>query len=557
MKKFFFSLFFIGLFLVPALADYQVDSVTVTADVAETGKTQVSMTMQLTFSTSVNEITVPLAEREVSRVSVSDTRFKTVSSDQGVDVVLKNRKGFLGTQTFLITYTVPAQEDSSSESDLYELSFLSSRWARQVGGCTFHVSLPALPEEAPKVQVTSGYYGELTEQETGLAMSETVISGAVSARMAYDSLSISLELPEGYFQTRASRVKGISITPVFLVMAAVLALLVLYWRLKLRSPHASGEPRLLLPEGVLPCQLPMVLDGVTCDIAAMVLQWANLGYLTIALNRRGTLVLTKTMEMGSERTRMEQKLFGRIFGNKLRVAAVPGRFRHAGERFELSARRAMSREFFDKTGGNLFLLQVPCQLLFAVSVGYLLARMLPEGGGFIVLAVLVGLISLIYGLYLHKALVCLFSRRGLTPVLAALLLGPPLLVLLGLLFGALPECLAGTAACVFSGAVSARGPRRNRRGLDAMAQARGCRTFYRQVTWTRLQILHGENRRFFQSQLPTTVALGVDKRFAKRFERLPIPMPEWLSISGSTVMSAAALQQQLAPIIRQLRSAFC
>ena len=557
MKKFFFSLFFIGLFLVPALADYQVDSVSVNADVAETGKTQVTMTMQLTFTTSTEEVTVPLAEREVSRVSVADCRFKTVSSDQGVDVVLKNRKGFLGTQTFLITYTVPAQEDASSEADRYELSFLSSRWARQVGACTFQVALQKLPEEPPRVQVLSGYYGELSEQETGLSVTETVFSGAVSARMAYDSLTISMELPEGYFQTRSSRVKGISITWVFVVMAAVLGLLVLYWRLKLRSGRVTGEPRLLLPEGVLPCQLPMVLDGVTCDVAATILQWANLGYLTIALNRRGTLVLTKTMEMGSERSRMEQRLFGRIFGNKLRVAAVPGRFRHAGEQFEQAARRAMSREFFDKTGGNLFLLQVPCQLLLAVAVGYLLAQMLPEGGGFLVLAVLVGLFSLIYGLYLHKALVSLFSRRGITPVYGALLLGPPLLLVLGLLFGALPECLVGVAACVFSGAVSARGPRRNRRGLDAMAQARGCRTFYRQVSWTRLQILHGENRRFFQSQLPSTVALGVDKRFAKRFERLPIPVPEWLSISGSTVMSAAALQQQLAPIIRQLRSAFC
>lgn len=557
MKKFFFSLFFICLFLIPALADYQVDGVTVTANVAETGKTQVSLTMQLTFTSSTQEVIVPLAEQDVSRVSVGDCRFKTENTDQGVDVILKNKRGFSGTQTFLITYNVPARDDQSQEEDSYELSILSSRWARPVGGCTFNVVLPAPLESVPQPLVTSGYYGELNEQEMELTVTESTISGIVPERMAYDSITVSTKLPEGYFQTRTSRVSGISITWVFIVMVVILALLGLYWQLKLRSPHVTGEPRLLLPEGVLPCQLPMVLDGVTCDVTATVLQWANLGYLTIALNRRGTLVLTKTMEMGSERSKIEQRLFGRIFGNKLRVAAVPGRFRQAGEQFENAARRMLSRAIFDKSGGNLFLLQAPCQILFAISIGYLIGQILPEGAGFAVLAVVVGMLSLIYGLYLHKALTAVFSRRGIMPAYVALIAGIPLLLVLGLLFGALLECLAGAAACIFSAAVSARGPRRNQRGLDAMAQARGCRTFYRQASWQRLQVLHGENRRFFQSQFPAAMALGADKAFAKRFERLPIPVPEWLNIPGSAVMSAAALQAKLAPIVRQLRSAFC
>ena len=138
-----------------------------------------------------------------------------------------------------------------------------------------------------------------------------------------------------------------------------------------------------------------------------------------------------------------------------------------------------------------------------------------------------------------------------------LIAGLVLILVLGLVFGALLECLTGVAAIVCSGAVSAHGPRRNQRGMDAMAQARGCRTFYQKVSWQRLQILQGENRRFFQAQLPSVVALGIDKQFAKRFERLPIPMPEWLSISGSAVMSAAVLQQKLQLIVKQLHSSFC
>lgn len=558
MKKCFFFLFFIGLFLLPAFADYQVDGVTVNAELSETGKAKVSMTMQLTFTTATSEVTIPISETDVNKVSVGDCRFKTVRSDSGVDVVLKNKSGFLGTQTFLITYQIPERIEQGEEADLYDLRVISSRWDHGIGGCSFQLLLTAPAKTPPEVLVKSGYYGELTAAETSLEVSEATVSGSVGKRMAYDSLELSLELPQGYFQVRSSRVPGIRVTWVFVAMAGVFLLALLYWRLLLRSPRAGGgDPRLLLPEGILPCQLPMVMDGVTCDVAAMILQWANLGYLSISVNRRGIVVLTRTMEMGSERSRIEQKFFRSIFGAKLRVAATPGRFRQAGERFSAAARRAMSREMFDRKGGNLFIFQVPCQLLLAVSVGYLVSQILPEGAGFTVLAVLFGILSLVYGLYVHKALTALFSRRGISLKELPLLAGLLLLLILGLVFGALLECLTGVAAIVCSGAVSAHGPRRNQRGMDAVAQAKGCRTFYQKVSWQRLQILQGENRRFFQAQLPSVVALGIDKQFAKRFERLPIPMPEWLNISGSAVMSAAVLQQKLLPIVKQLRSSFC
>lgn len=558
MKKCFFFLFFIGLFLLPALADYQVDGVTVNAELSETGKARVSMTMQLTFTTATSEVTIPISEVDVNKVSVGDCRFKTVRSDQGVDVVLKNKSGFLGTQTFLITYQIPEGIRQGEGADFYDLRVISSRWDHGIAGCKFQLLLTTPAKTPPEVLVKSGYYGEMTAAETELEVSETTVSGTVGKRMAYDSLELSLELPQGYFQVRSSRVPGIRVTWVFVVMAGIFLLGLLYWRRLLRSPRTgSGDPRLLLPEGVLPCQLPMVMDGVTCDVAAMILQWANLGYLTISVNRRGIVVLTRTMEMGSERSRIEQKFFRSIFGSRPRVAATSGRFRQAGERFAASSRRAMSREMFDRKGGNLFLFQLLCQLLLAVSIGYLVSQILPEGAGFTVLAVLLSILSLVYGLYVHKALTALCARRGISLKELPLMAGLPLLLVLGLVFGALLECLVGVTAIVCSGAVSAHGPRRNQRGMDAVAQARGCRTFYQKVSWQRLQILQGENRRFFQAQLPSVVALGIDRQFARRFERLPIPMPEWLSISGSAVMSASALQQKLLPIIKQLRSSFC
>ena len=66
---------------------------------------------------------------------------------------------------------------------------------------------------------------------------------------------------------------------------------------------------------------------------------------------------------------------------------------------------------FDPKGGNVVLVQIPCRILLAVGVGYLAQQMLPEGGGFVVLAVLAGMVGFLYSIYLHTAL----SQRNSFP----------------------------------------------------------------------------------------------------------------------------------------------
>lgn len=561
MKKVLFFLFFICIFLCPVFADYSVDTVSVSADVAENGRTQVTMTLQLTFTSTETQVTIPLSGTGLSKISAGDVRFDTEETDLGTNVILKKKEGFSGTQTFQISYRVPLAEDSDSEADHYALGLLSSGLGRDIGSCTFSLVLPAsqvqLPEDfALTPRVLSGYHGELSQAETGLSVSAATITGSVSDRMAYDSLSLELDLPEGYFKVRSTRIPVVSITWFSMAMMAVLLLCVIYWRLKLRTPHVESSARLLAPEGVLVCQLPMVLDGSTCDVTAMVLEWANLGYLTIGQTKRGQVYLTKCIPMGTERSAAEQQLFAKLFGTKRRVAMTPGRYSAAAARFRAASRKSLGRVIFDKTGGNLLLVQNPCRLLLAVGLGYMAYGALPEGGGFVALAVLIGCVGLIYALYLHSALCAFFSLRTITPTTIICWVLAVAALVVGLLSGTLLEVLVGLLACLFSSSISARGPQRSQRGRDALAQARGCRTFCRRVSWQNLQVYQGRNRRFFQSQLPKAVALGVDKQFAKRFERLPVPVPEWLTVSAPGAMSAQSLQRLLAPILKQLRAAF-
>lgn len=561
MKRSLFFLFFLYLFMIPAFADYTVDHVAVSADVDADGGTRVSMTLQLSFDTAAEEATVPLVERDVGSVSVADCRFKVRKTDEGANIILKKSDGFVGTQTFSISYSVPAGFESAEESVIYRLGLLSARWGRPIGMCTFQIMLPAgaveLPEEfALEPQIISGYHSTLSAAESDLAVTGTAISGAVSDRMAYDSLELEVTLPDGYFTIRGSRIPGIAITWLSVGMLIILLLTVLFWRIRLRTPHVAGELRLLAPEGVLPCELPTVLCGIPCDMAALILEWANLGYLSIGMSQNRRVYVRKTMQMGAERRKTEQKLFEQIFGGRMQTVMTPGRFSQAAVRFQTASRRALYGVVFDRRGGNLIFVQTPCRILLAVGVGYMAVQAMPEGAGFMVLGTLLGLAGLVYSLYLHEALTELFGLWTVTfPHAAMLALVPPLLAG-SLLAGAFLEVLAGLLACVFSALVSSRGPRRSQRGVDALAQAKGCRMFFRQVSWQRLQILHGEDSRFFQHQLPGAVALRADRRFAKQFEQLAIPVPEWLREMDGAPEPAASLQKKLTPILRQIRAAF-
>ena len=166
------------------------------------------------------------------------------------------------------------------------------------------------------------------------------------------------------------------------------------------------------------------------------------------------------------------------------------------------------------------------------------------------------MVGFLYSIYLHTALSQRVALKRSSRTYRITMVIALALLVAGFLGGAFLEMLIGLFACCFSAIATSVGPRRSQRGQDLLSQAKGCRMFYRQVTWQRLQILTGRNNRFFQSQLPKAAALGVDKPFAKRFERLPVPRPEWLGGRGPASTTASDLQRETALILKSLRESF-
>jgi hypothetical protein len=89
-----------------------------------------------------------------------------------------------------------------------------------------------------------------------------------------------------------------------------------------------------------------------------------------------------------------------------------------------------------------------------------------------------------------------------------------------------------------AGVLAAYGGRRTELGQQALKQVLGMRKFMRSASKQELQRMLKANPEYFHEMLPYALALGVDKVFAARFERLRLPECSYLAC-GRSQMTAA------------------
>ena len=105
----------------------------------------------------------------------------------------------------------------------------------------------------------------------------------------------------------------------YIIAFAVLALL--YWILTLRTWPVFRMQTTTPPEGITAGELGCRLTLSGGDLTMMVFSWAQLGYLYIALDDRGRVLLHKRMDMGNERSKFENSIYKMLFSNRSTVDA--------------------------------------------------------------------------------------------------------------------------------------------------------------------------------------------------------------------------------------------
>ena len=244
-----------------------VDALYVTCEVRSDGSAEYSVAVSAQFESVEKTFTIPLAGEGISKVSASGDW--THQSDGGWDrVELRSGDGFIGRQTFVVTYRTAAAEADGT----MDLPLVGSRWEMDVAEFSFDVTMPTPLEKTPAL--ISGYSGEML----GIVdLTATGFTGVIAeGLMAHESLRVELTLPEDYFgHARLRSFLGLDWGLIFLGL--VIAASGVYWLRTLRSRRPVVQSRVLPPEGWTPAEVPTILDGSSPNMRSLLGVWGQLG----------------------------------------------------------------------------------------------------------------------------------------------------------------------------------------------------------------------------------------------------------------------------------------
>ena len=91
---------------------------------------------------------------------------------------------------------------------------------------------------------------------------------------------------------------------------------------------------------------------------------------------------------------------------------------------------------------------------------------------------------------------------------------------------------------LLAGFLAAVGGRRTLAGRQMMSEIIGLRRYLKSLTRDQLQSICKQNPDYFHQMMPSAMALGVDRRFAKRFGNMPVEQCPYISVGADSTLRA-------------------
>ena len=522
-------------------------SVQMIATVSGDGSCQVTSTVTLHLESAMEELVYPVPVN-ASNVTLNGSPVLTQKTEQARLVNLsKILGGMAGDFAFTVGYSIhsavdplPAQDEEGIDRVQLELPLLAG-FAYPIDRLQFSITVPAVLDQPPSF--ISGYHQADIEKDLDYTVSGGNIAGrSWTALKDHETLKMMLiAAPEMFPQTRAELPSVETVTPIVYVLIGAAFL---YWLLFLRNWIPLREYSAVAPEGIGAGQLGSVLTMAGPDLGLMTFTWAQQGYLLLQMDRRGRVLLHKRMEMGNERTAFEQKCFHALFARRDVVDTAGSAFVRLHQ--TVASQKAISQFLREKGAGSVKIFRIlaaSAGLLCGTCFGILLGNMLDYGWVFMSALSAVGLICSwqiqhwTHGVFLHHP-----SRLWTALGVSALWL------VLGVGMGQFGLALLSVAIQLVAGLLAAFGGRRSEEGRLAMGQTLSLRSYLRTLSSRQITQMCQDNPAFFFDMLPSAMALGCERTFARRFGKGRLPECPYVVADGTRGLTAT----QWCQLMRQL-----
>lgn len=505
--------------------------------VSENGTCKVSLTLQLKLEEVPAQLIFPLPA-EAHNITVNGGPARASLSGSVRNVNLSGNVHGAGFHTITIVYDLPDAVTLNKNEQLVLTLQLLSGFAYPIEKMQFSITLPGAPEHRP--QFVSTYLQESADSHIDCSMEGSVIHGSFkSALKDHESLTMTLVVPEEQFPQPISKQWSLSADDIILYCGMAFAFL--YWIVTMGALPPRKIRRTQEPEGLSAGQLGCALTRQGVDFTALVISWAQKGYLFIELDENNRVLLHRRMEMGNERSEFEVRAFRTLFGKRRIVDGTGAHFARLSRK--LSATVPNVRGFYRKNSGSPRILRLLCGA-FSIAGGISLALSIASDTVWqVLLAVALILAGAMLSFWILNGAAATHLRRKQSLYLG--LVGSILWLLLGLTSAEWGNALLTVLFLWFMGFAQAYGGRRNDTGRLTMSEILGLRRHLATVSKEELQQILRKNPEYYYAMAPYALALGVDKAFARQMAGRKLPQCSYLVTTEDGHLTAKEWNQLL------------
>ena len=564
MKKLFFVFTcLLTLFLITpavhAAGTYEVNTLTTNVTVYEDGKIDVVQKINADFSNCEN-FTWELSNNydyewnlagqdimkhyqwKVSNLDVEGYPFTLVNEDNASYVMIAEEGSVIDGKN-IITISYSMQLEDLGVGNIQKFSYtLLPRVPAKVDCISFIINMPEIFD----IEALKFYYDNQLVNDTKLDFNYQIVGTSIEGYVntpteVYRNLNMTLDLAYDYFTFKQQMNVSILIVAVSIVtVIASIISFILFGKDGLILKAKTCLP----PDGLNAASVGYVCDGRISykDIACLVIEWANLGYLRIEeVSDVDNLYFVKLMDMGKERWKYERKLFNalfyereEVFANELDKYFYPY-VTNAIKEIETIYSKNKDNRIFTKSS---LIMQV-LAFIFAVLpifIGTTYAMYykyyhleLSMMAGFVV-ALVALLVELIwYTVVTHKNSLIKWQYIGslIVCVLVSFIFSYGYNNLISITINTFGVCYATLVCTQIVVLVMLFMDKRTALGKAWYGEILGLKDFIENATEEELKVLIDDNPTYFYYVLPYAYMLGVSDTWFKKFSSFNLPLPSW------------------------------
>ncbi|MEA4987974.1 MAG: DUF2207 domain-containing protein [Anaerovorax sp.] len=445
-----------------------------------------------------------------------------------------------GPVSYKLRYQVIGHEDGDAYLDQLYWGLLQGEWETSIKNADFTIKMPKDFDQS-NVEFISGAYGGKDTSLVEWSTEGNTLKGSIQRELQKgEGVTLRIVLPEGYFVGESNN-DWMEVALYILITLAAIMSVTLWWFFG-KDQKIIKTVEFYPPQGVSPGEIGYILDGAVDnnDVVSTILYFANEGYLEISEEETDEFRLIKKRDLPESAETYEHTLFRGLFEGRDSV-----NLEELKQDFYASFQASKSQlkgKFTRKRGNLIFtttsvfvqiisalILINPLLCLAVLGVGY---RYLSFSNTLLFLPA-VALVLVGYGtmrsLYERKDNTKNRFKVGMsiaTIIFIGLGLGLSLIEGIFILKLPLASILAAVSTVICMICTVAM-KRRTKYSMEIMGKILGFKEFIRTAELDRIKVLAKENPQYFYHVLPYAYIFGLTDIWAKKFESIAVPAPEW------------------------------